>query len=65
MNVHADPWARVHVDGREVGVTPLGITLPAGRHEIRAERDGYEPITRSVNVDPDKVAVLSFELAEK
>jgi hypothetical protein len=65
VNIRATPWARVYLDGKEVGVTPLGMTLPAGRHEIRVERDGYQSITRTVNVDPDKLAVMSFQLAEK
>jgi serine/threonine-protein kinase len=35
LSVNAAPWAEVFVDGRSVGVTPLGsISLPIGSHEI-------------------------------
>jgi hypothetical protein len=35
MSINALPWADVSIDGRSVGVTPLGkITVPIGSHEI-------------------------------
>ena len=36
--------AKVLVDGKEVGITPLqGANVTAGDHEIRVVKDGYEP----------------------
>ncbi len=36
--------ARVLVNGKELGVTPLkDASIPAGEHEIRVEKDGFEP----------------------
>jgi eukaryotic-like serine/threonine-protein kinase len=35
LSVNAVPWADVSVDGRPVGITPLGnLSLPIGAHEI-------------------------------
>ncbi|MGE3469666.1 MAG: PEGA domain-containing protein [Vicinamibacterales bacterium] len=42
--------ARVLVDGRPVGVTPVTVTVPAGAHAVRFERDGYLPITTTASV---------------
>lgn len=43
--------ARVFVDGKQVGTTPLQVgTVHAGDHAVRLERDGYRPWSRSVRV---------------
>jgi hypothetical protein len=35
ISVNASPWAEVFVDGKSVGLTPLGsVTVPIGSHEI-------------------------------
>jgi tetratricopeptide (TPR) repeat protein len=45
----APQGARVLVDGDKVdGLSPDGIGLLAGRHEIRIEMDGYDPYAESV-----------------
>ena len=36
------PGARVSVDGRRVGSTPLVKDMPAGTHLVRVEADGYQ-----------------------
>jgi hypothetical protein len=46
--------AKVIVDGKELGVTPLVAELDRGReHVVRIERDGYQPfqwpVTRSMS----------------
>ena len=36
LDVNARPWARVYLDGRHVGYTPLSLRrVPAGRHVLR------------------------------
>jgi eukaryotic-like serine/threonine-protein kinase len=51
LSVNADPWARVLVDGKIVGITPLyRLEVPSGWHELRfvgAERT----ITRRVHIE--------------
>jgi hypothetical protein len=43
--------ARVFLDGRLVGTTPLAIAaVPAGEHALRLERDGYRRWSSSVRV---------------
>ena len=33
--INTMPWTRVYIDGREVGNTPLRVTVSAGQHRIR------------------------------
>jgi hypothetical protein len=43
--------ARVLIDGREYGRTPLTVgNLSRGAHNVRVVRDGYEPDERQVTV---------------
>jgi serine/threonine-protein kinase len=36
IDVNARPWARVYLDGKEVGYTPLVLRrIPAGKHVLR------------------------------
>ncbi len=50
--------ARISVDGRETGFTPLTLTLERDRnHLIKIEKDGYEPVF--IRVQPGKRAKIS------
>ncbi len=42
--------ARVFVDGREVGVTPLELTLAQGEHAVQLEKPGFVEERRAVGV---------------
>jgi len=43
--------ARVLVDGREMGTTPLPrLALSPGEHRIRVEKEGYDPFKEWVNL---------------
>lgn len=45
--------AAVFIDNRKHGVTPCVVAdLPAGVHEVRAEKDGFDPGTRKVEIAP-------------
>lgn len=45
VDINATPWARVIVDGRDLGTTPLfDISLPSGRHQLRLDNP---PLGRS------------------
>jgi hypothetical protein len=52
LNVDSRPdGARVFLDGKQVGTTPLAITsVSAGEHAIRLERDGYRRWSSSVRI---------------
>jgi hypothetical protein len=34
LAINLQPWARVSVDGRDRGTTPLRLVLPAGEHDV-------------------------------
>ena len=54
VNVNASPWARVEIDGVEVGETPLaGIPLRPGPHTFRATLPDGRVLERTVEIDPD------------
>jgi serine/threonine-protein kinase len=58
------PGARVSVDGKEVGITPLTVpSVAPGLRTVRIERDGYAPAALSLDVAQDAVlAPLRFSL---
>jgi hypothetical protein len=51
VTIATERGARIRVDGRPIGTTPLAaLELTAGRHVIAVSRDGREPIAREVVV---------------
>jgi tRNA A-37 threonylcarbamoyl transferase component Bud32 len=64
--VVAEPWARVRVDGEDVGTTPLGaLSLPPGRRTVTFENPDFP--SRSVEVDvesggEERLAVSLWDL---
>jgi hypothetical protein len=52
LKVDAHPWARVFVDGKELGLTPIGKPLEVieGQHVIKLVHDWYEPYERKIEV---------------
>ncbi len=52
VNINAEPWAHVEVDGIYVGLTPLAdVKLTPGAHQIRARLPDGEVVERWVTVD--------------
>ena len=61
------PWAKVEVDGHEIGVTPFAdpLMLPAGDHAVRLlNPDLGKDITRIVHITPSGREVLKEILDE-
>jgi hypothetical protein len=55
--------ARVLVDGRETGRTPLTVpSLPPGDYAVRIDLDGYQPITTTTRVEPGARARVAVSL---
>jgi len=52
LRVDAAPWARISVDGREVGTTPLAapLELVEGKHALVFEHDWYQPVDREIDI---------------
>lgn len=55
--------ARVFVDGVEQGVAPVTVELPLGRHLVRVEQEGREPVERALDFTLAAPRVERFELA--
>jgi type II secretory pathway predicted ATPase ExeA len=52
VQINAEPWATIRVDGQEVGVTPLaGIRLTRGPHRFEAVFPDGRTETRVVEID--------------
>lgn len=52
VSVNARPWARIQVDGRDVGITPLsGLEMSPGRHLFRARLPDGRELEKTVHVD--------------
>jgi TolB-like protein len=58
-----EPGARVEIDGRAVGVSPVPRQdLTMGPHEIRVEKEGFLVALRTVDVLPDEVQLEAIPL---
>jgi len=56
LYVNAIPWARVTVDGRAAGETPITLTLPSGRHRVRVAHPSFGAREAIVEVLPGRRA---------
>jgi|GEM_PF-4790647 len=54
--------ADVYVDGLRSGTTPVSLDLPAGRHVVRVELEGHEPLEQIVDLLAGDEARFSSEL---
>ncbi|MFT3697677.1 MAG: serine/threonine-protein kinase [Kofleriaceae bacterium] len=52
VRLDAKPWARISIDGKPIGTTPLAkpIETFAGQHVIKFEHDWYQPIEKTIDV---------------
>ena len=58
--------ARVFVDGRLIGTTPLRLPdVVAGRHEVRLELEGYRTVTTPVAVSGGREARVAVTLTRR
>lgn len=55
----------VKLGDKDLGRTPLFTDLPVGTHELTVGGGARETVTRSVVVEPGKVAKVSFEVPKK
>jgi len=57
--------ARVLVDGKRVGETPLSyVEVSAGDHRIRVEKQGYEPYRKRIRIERGRAMSLYVDLSE-
>jgi TonB family protein len=66
LMVDADPEkAEVWIDGMPVGVAPVSQEIGFGRHVVRLEAKGREPVSLDVDLRPDRpMRSLSVSLPE-
>ena len=64
LRVVAVPWARVEVDGKEQGTTPLDrpLTLPVGKHKVRLLNPYFKTEQRKVTIRKGKTVDLTVAL---
>jgi hypothetical protein len=63
LNVNAQPWANVWVDGEPAGETPLGnIKIALGQHEIRFRHPTFGEQVRQVIVSAREPARVSVSM---
>lgn len=62
LRVITHPWAKIQLDGRAIGETPIVIDVAPGIHELRADSPGHVTVTRSVVVVPGQSVDLELEL---
>jgi len=65
LSVNALPWAEVFVDGRSIGVTPLGaVALPVGSHEIVWKHPQLGEKRRTVVVGAQTPARMTMDMSK-
>jgi hypothetical protein len=64
LSVNAAPWAEVFVDGKSIGMTPLGaVSIPVGSHEIVWRHPQLGEKRRSVTVGAQTTTRVTMDLS--
>jgi hypothetical protein len=65
LTVESHPEARVFVEGREVGTSPVSVALPPGRYRVAGRQGGVRvpPVVADLS-DGDRVVHLDMSLVE-
>jgi PEGA domain-containing protein len=66
LNINAQPWAEVFVDGERVGETPIGnLTRPVGTHEVTFRHPDLGERKETVTIAVGKPARIGVDLRKK
>ncbi len=62
----SNPWAKVYVDGRLIGETPLAqpVSLAKGKHSVTFSNPSFEPIIKSISVQSGPGQVVTGDFLE-
>jgi hypothetical protein len=64
LNVSANvESAKVIVDDQIVGATPLQVVLPEGRHTVKIQKAGFQPLQKEIQVTRDAMVTLKAALS--
>lgn len=67
LEVIADPWAEVHIDGKHVQTTPFARPVPIspGVHYVDLIHPLFEPVRKEITVKPRETIKMREKLAMK
>jgi hypothetical protein len=66
LNINAQPWAEVWVDGQRIGETPIGnLSRPVGRHEVVLRHPEFGERRETVTVTLKQPARLGVDMRRK
>ncbi len=59
----SNPWAKVYVDGRLVGETPLAqpVVLAQGKHSVTFSNPSFDPILKDIEIRSGKQQIVSAD----
>ena len=60
--VSTTPMANLYIDGKSAGETPIQTTLTVGKHSLRMEKKGYQPLTKTVTIEENKTLEVEEQL---
>ena len=63
LRAKSSPWAEVYLGKRKLGITPLDVTLPVGKHRLRfVNPESGKKKSRTVRIKPGEQTRLSVRL---
>jgi hypothetical protein len=63
VQIFVDPWAKVIIDGKSVGTTPVrNIALSPGRHHIKLSHPKRQTVEKSIRISSGKTELVDVEL---
>ncbi len=63
LNVFAEPWAHVVIDGKRVGTTPLAkVVVAVGMHKVLFENPQARTVERMVMVSAGQTQLVDVDM---
>ncbi|MBU0899203.1 PEGA domain-containing protein [bacterium] len=58
--------AKIYTGGKLLGITPLrNIKMPVGEHILKAEKEGFPEVTKTIRIIENKISFSNFDLESK
>ena len=58
------PVANIFIDNKSAGETPIQTNLTVGKHILRMEKKGYQPLEKTIFIEENKTLVMEENLKE-
>ncbi|HTY39206.1 MAG TPA: PEGA domain-containing protein, partial [Bacteroidota bacterium] len=67
LRLTATPWAKIFVDGRAIGETPMGQTLKiaAGKHSVTFTNPSFDPIVKEIDAAADSTMLVTADFMDR